>query len=440
LKEIKIPSIKADLKNVILKALTQSYTSVSGKDNVETGNRYQSVTLGEERTVGFRSRRESFLDRIEFRGKRVLDLGANLGEISRAARDRGAALVDAYEYDPFFVEVAQLVNAYNGTTRVSFYQRDITDPTIYGEHYDIVIAFSVYIYIQAVLRNLAEITDGVLVLETHRLSGNLESTYLAPVGQLFPHHVIMGASEWGNGSNPDGQRAVIAFAKSDDALRAHVRSLGTPGLQFRAGRQRGTTADIRSIDVARTPWYDRFFKRFERSSPEELLAGIDAMDVNVDELAENGDLATNDLAGWVYWLVYLKGALQAQKEAPGPTNVYYALLERHWKNDPGRTRDLRDPDRLTTLVGRRFNDFNLFRADSDAMKKAVPLQVVVTQGPPATLTHRGVKRIYEFENEVPIETNVIDGYHRLFLARLFGHKQVPCDFVAEVDAVPDPVA
>src|SRR5207247_10576131 len=107
-----------------------------------------------------------------------------------------------------------------------------------------------------------------------------------------------------------------------------------------------------------------------------------------------------------------------------------ALLERHWKNDPGRTRDLRDPDRLTTLVGRRFNDFNLFRADSDAMKTAVPLQVVVTQGLPATLTHRGVKRIYAFENEVQIETNVIDGYHRLFLARLSAHTQVPCNFFA----------
>jgi methyltransferase family protein len=437
LKELKIPTTKPELKSLILEALKQSYTSVSGMDNVETGNRYQAVTLGDERTPGFRSGREAFLDRFDFSGKRVLDLGANLGEISRCARNRGAAMVDAFEYDPFFVEIAQMVNAYNGTSRVSFYQRDITDPSIYGEHYDIVIAFSVFIYIQGVLQHLAEITDGVLLLETHRLSSNLESTYLTPVGRLFPHHVILGASEWGNGSNPDGQRAVIAFAKSDAALRAHIPGLGSPGLHFRAGRQRGTQADMRSIDVGRTPWYDRFFKRFERPSVEELLTEIDTMDVAVDELVENGDLASNDLAGWVYWLVYLKGALQAQREPIGGANVYYALLERHWKNDPGRAKDLTDPERLSALVSRRFHDFDLFRAGPDAMRKTAPIQLVVTDGPPAAVANRGVKRVYEAGNEVPIESSVIDGYHRLFLARLFGHKSIPCDFVAQQDALLD---
>src|SRR5216683_944855 len=110
MKEIEVPTVKQDLKKLILEGLKRTYTS-SGKDGIKTGNHYQSVTLGDERTNGFRSDRGAFLDQIDFRGKRVLDLGANLGEISRAARARGAAVVDGFEYDTFFLEIAQLINA-----------------------------------------------------------------------------------------------------------------------------------------------------------------------------------------------------------------------------------------------------------------------------------------------------------------------------------------
>ena len=159
-----LPTIKPALKKLILDALKERYTSVSSMDGVETGNHYQSIVLGDEQTAGFRSGREALLARIKFQGKRVLDLGANLGEISRAARNRGAALVDGFEYDSFFVQLADAINAYNSTDRVSFYQRDITDHTVYREHYDIVLALAVFIYVRDVLSTLAEITDGVLII------------------------------------------------------------------------------------------------------------------------------------------------------------------------------------------------------------------------------------------------------------------------------------
>src|SRR5207237_9468285 len=136
MKEVQIPTVKPALRRLILDAIGLPYSSVSCMDDIETGNHYQSVTLRNEHTAGFRADRDVFLDQIDFRGKRVLDLGANLGEISRAARARGAALVDGYEYDSFFVEMAQVLNAYNGTTGVSFYGRDITDEGIYDEHFD----------------------------------------------------------------------------------------------------------------------------------------------------------------------------------------------------------------------------------------------------------------------------------------------------------------
>jgi len=433
----KPPSFKAELKALILRALQASYTSVSVKDGVETGNRYQSLMLGDERTPGFRSHRRQFLDRIDFEGKRVLDLGSNMGEISREARQRAAALVDGFEYDSFFVEIAQAVNAYNGVTRVSFFERDITDPRVYRDHYDVVLAFSVYIYLEHVLSNVADITDGILLLETHQLSHNLETTYLDPIGSLFPYHIILGASDWGKGANPDGERAVIAFAKTDQALRSYVRGIDSRG-QFGPGRRLESTPDIRPIDVARTPWYDRFYGRFGTSPAETLLNTISEMEIDVDELAGNGDLASNDLAGWVYWLVYLKGALQASGGAStGSQNAYYSLLEKHWKNDPRRANDLSDADRLSTLVCSRFQDFELFRGDPDAPKKVEPIQLIVTDGPPVPLPTQDVKRIYSVGSEVPVETTVIDGYHRLFLARLFGLKEMPGDFVAGADAIPE---
>ena len=436
--QVQAPTTREALKRLILDSLERRYTSESSKAGIKTGNHYQSIKLDGELTGGFRSDRAALLDRIEFAGKRVLDLGANLGEISRAARERGADVVDGWEYDPYFVEVARLVNAYNGTTRVSFFERDITDARIYHEHYDVVLAFSVFEYLRGIVETLAAITDGAIVLETHRLEGNLESVYLNPIGRFFPHHFILGGSDWGSGKSADGERAVIVFARTHAELRAHLRGLALEVQQFSARRRAGTSPDIRPIDVRRIRWYERFFKKFEHQDAGAMLETIQSMAVDVDELALNGDLVANDLGGWVYWLAYLKGALQfTATKSVALDNAYRLLLARHWQNDPGREQDLRDESRLTALIRRRFDDFELFRSRRDAGAETEPIRIVVPEGPPAPIATRSIKRVYEFRREVPVETNTVDGYHRLFLAQLFGVAAYPCDFVAERDAVPE---
>ena len=70
----------------------------------------------------------------------MLDLGSNLGELGRAARERGARVVDGFELDPVFCKLAQLINVSRDVTRVSFYRRDIGDRSAYTEPYDIVLA------------------------------------------------------------------------------------------------------------------------------------------------------------------------------------------------------------------------------------------------------------------------------------------------------------
>jgi SAM-dependent methyltransferase len=212
------PDLKPALRELLVSSLELPYQSHSCKDAIPTDNHYQSVVLGGVATSGFRSARESPLDRIDFEGKKVLDLGSNLGELSRAARARGASLVDGFEYDPYFVQIANAVNAYNDVTRVSFFERDITAPDAYRERYDVVLAFSVFIYIEPVLPLVAGITNDLLVLETHRLEGNLESYYIDPVRRFFPHFTAIGESEWGTHQTDAGTRAILAFARSEQVL------------------------------------------------------------------------------------------------------------------------------------------------------------------------------------------------------------------------------
>jgi SAM-dependent methyltransferase len=221
-----IPTTHPQLEELIRWCIGLDYISESCKDGIQTGNHYQSIQLGDEKTSGFRTDRSQFLDLINFRSMKVLDLGSNLGELSRAVRARGADLVDGFEYDPFFIEVAQLLNAYNSTTRVSFFERDITDEMSYRGQYDIVMAFAVWSYMAPMLSAIDRITD-ILLLETHNLDGNLQRDYIDPLSRFFPHSVVLGESDWGKTQDPSGRRAVVVCARTRERLE-RVMNLANP--------------------------------------------------------------------------------------------------------------------------------------------------------------------------------------------------------------------
>jgi hypothetical protein len=183
------------------------------------------------------------MDQVIFENRRVLDLGSNLGELSRSARERGAELVDGYEFDSYFVEVANLINAYNGVTRVSFYEKDITSPATYTNRYDITLAFSVFVYIEPLLHLVCGMTNEVLVLETHRLEDNLESHYVESVRRFLPSYRVLGETEWGSIGSADERRAVIAFARSELALE---RALSAASSSLTVGEWRSTVERVAS--------------------------------------------------------------------------------------------------------------------------------------------------------------------------------------------------
>ena len=218
----------AELDRLVAKALDTPYSSFSATDDSETGNRYQAVGLGHRTTHGLREGRGRFLDALDLRGRTVLDLGSNLGEISREARARGAALVDGFEIDPYFNEIAQLVNVLTGTTGVSFYERDMADPETYRDPYDVVLAFSAFRFIAGCLDRIAAIAD-VMIVETHELHGNFDERYLEPLIEQFPAYRMLGESD-AERLRAAGVRAVGIFARDErsliDALAPELRSGG----------------------------------------------------------------------------------------------------------------------------------------------------------------------------------------------------------------------
>jgi SAM-dependent methyltransferase len=164
------------------------------------------------------------LDEIEFSGRTVLDLGSNLGETSRAARERGATMVDGFEYDRYFVDLANMINAYNGTTRVSFFPRDITDPAVYRERYDVVIALAVFVYVRPLMPVLADVAREGFILETHRLDDNLESFYLSAILPHFPAYTKLRETEWGvPHEDQPVRRGIFAFARDQHTLDGLLR-------------------------------------------------------------------------------------------------------------------------------------------------------------------------------------------------------------------------
>jgi SAM-dependent methyltransferase len=410
MKQVEIPTIKAELKALILDALKRAYVS-SGKDGIETGNHYQSVVLGNERTSGFRSDRAEFLDQINFEGKRVLDLGSNLGELSRAARARGAALVDGYEYDSYFVELARLLNAYNGTTCVSFHQCDITDSGSYRERYDLVLAFSVFTYISGVLERLTAMTDEALVVETHRLDGNLEPGYLAPIRRYLPAYEILGESDWGRSLPEHQTRAVIVFARNRRALdRALDR--GSP--------------DRVKVDVQKTALQKLFFASAQHSDGEQLIAEVQKMDIDLARAARNPDLDRELYSGRLYWMIFLKGYAQyCERRLLGPGNIYFDYITDYYApsgHDPALCEALRDPLFAMERVASRFKDLDQFRRCPRDYRPATPI-VIYQSGDPDTDN----LVLYEAGTEKPIQAYAVDGWHRLFAARIFGATSIPAD-------------
>jgi hypothetical protein len=412
-------SEKGQLRDLLRAALELNYVSESCRGGIQTGNHYQSVRLGETVTAGFRSDRAELLDQINFEGRTVLDLGSNLGEVSRSARTRGATRVVGIEYDPFFVSVARGLNVLNGVTDVEFRQGDIGDPAVFTEDFDIVLALSVFQYVGSIIGDVCRKTRDVLVVETHKLDDNLESHYVEPISRLMPACRHLGRSDWGASFEDAGERAVVAFARDADAL---ARGL-TPAAQEGMGLSRRVTIDVAATGRA---LHARFFTTFDFEKLDDLLYAVKTTDVDLGAMGRN-EVVHAGYRGWLYWFMFLKGYMEyLERGAVRDDNTFCRYLtDYHLPNsrEPGV-----DYRHVTTAAERRFDDLQRMSAAPDADVADLhlnPVRVTVGELPPPSPLR---VRLASGES---VFASLVDGWHRIFSATVAGVPTLPALLVYE---------
>jgi len=92
-----VPSIRADVERLVME---------------------EAERVGADRTGLLDTPAVSALDEIDLEGRTVLDLSGGAGHVARAARARGAALVDSVHLDDDLAALARLLDLYHRTTRV----------------------------------------------------------------------------------------------------------------------------------------------------------------------------------------------------------------------------------------------------------------------------------------------------------------------------------
>jgi SAM-dependent methyltransferase len=178
------------------------------------------------------------------------------------------------------------------------------------------------------------------------------------------------------------------------------------------------------IDVQRTPWFDAFFSAWSFEGPEDLLAAVRSTSVDLEAMARNRDLSGQGLSGWTYWYLYLKGYTQ-YVEASGveDSNIYYRYLTEYFEQDEGLAPVLRDREAARTRVARRFEDFGSLGSSAE-QPEFEPITIWTQEPAPVD-----AKLVFVDDSAAPLPATDIDGYHRLFAARVHGLEKVPVEVV-----------
>jgi SAM-dependent methyltransferase len=182
-----------------------------------------------------------------------------------------------------------------------------------------------------------------------------------------------------------------------------------------------------TIDVQRTPWFDNFFSAWSFESPEDLFAAVRSTSVDLEAVTLNRDLSDQGLSGWTYWFLYLKGYTQClDSGGVDDSNVYLRYLTEYFEQDEGLAPVLRDKEAARTRVGRRFEDFGGLAAGSGEQPAFEPITIWTQEPAPID-----AKLVFVDDSPFPLPAVDIDGYHRLFAARLHGVERVPAEVVEQ---------
>jgi hypothetical protein len=189
-----------------------------------------------------------------------------------------------------------------------------------------------------------------------------------------------------------------------------------------------------TVDTRRTRLQRQFFDVFGFDSREELLDAISEMQVGLDLLARSHDARTLVYSGWVYWFLFLKGYLRFVEAGHlEDDNVYLDYLVRYYgprNHDPGIALELADSELARERVTSRFTSMQ--QAASEAAERgswATDGILVIMRNPPP----RFPLDVYRMDSERPFRALLVDGWHRLFAARLWDVPSLPGRLIREED-------
>lgn len=162
------------------------------------------------------TRRLAALDALALGGRRVLDLGTGLGDLARAARRRGAELVDAVDVDAERIELARVLCVLQGVDRVSWFEGDAGLGSTYADEYDVVLAFGPALdAMRPILPRIAQNLRGVLLAELPGGGKNGGDAAGAALAAVLPARQVL--------VEPDGDGgAIVACATETAVLRRHL--------------------------------------------------------------------------------------------------------------------------------------------------------------------------------------------------------------------------
>lgn len=424
-----LEALKKDLKAVIIGALEKNVTSQSnvGGQTI-TGNRYQTIALGDSMVAGFRDRREDLFAGLDLTGKCACDLGANLGEIARDLARRGADRVDAYEYDRFFTMLGSLISAYRSQTNVIHYAADVSQIGFMRRDYDVCAALAVYAYIEQITDYVSEHIREFMVTETHEVDQHWHKRYVDRVAAHFPHWGCFGVIKHGDTTNANKRRLRLIFSKREALDAFYVRrnqELGCSG------------ADVAYLNIRESnfPFLARAAGILEGDANNRLsatrLAKYRKLVADYEAEFQAGNAVELSVVGEVYWLSFVLGMVDYRNAGKLVSdNVYLTWLRRSLQaqtGDPGWTSYLADESELVRMVDERLRDFSRLLEINGQERSKNLFQPMVAYNPTPdhpTLRSRMLAKLSMVQTGEVLCVPTIDGHHRLFMCNLLDCQQI----------------
>ncbi|HEY3189663.1 MAG TPA: hypothetical protein VGJ70_19395 [Solirubrobacteraceae bacterium] len=193
---------------------------------------------------------------------------------------------------------------------------------------------------------------------------------------------------------------------------------------------------MRYVDPARTAWCDPFFQAMAPAAGEEILAAVARLG-GAPPAGANDDLGRRAMSGWSYWTLFVRGYLLYDARGDvGDDDPYLRYLVTRFGpegRDPGIARELAEPAAAARRITRRYRNCDLARGVALGGRGSVddfdPV-IVVTGDDEA----RDSKPVFDADDGECVWASALDGYHRLFAARLFGLERLPCRVVEHAGA------